>query len=88
MVVEAAERKTEVSLKKGDVLYLANTDDGIVEKAIVSSVHTEGGRVGSFRVDFPETGDYDEYEGSTLGKNFFTDMYLALAGLRCVRCGA
>ena len=84
MVVEASDKKNGVTLKKGDVLYLANTDDGIVEKAVVSSVHTEDGRVGSFRVDFPETGDYDEYEG----KNFFTDMYLALAGLRCVRCGA
>lgn len=67
------EKEDYLSLEKGDTVYYVNIDEGMVEKAIIFSIHIKDNKVDSFSCDFPDCNDFDEFKGSALGNSFFID---------------
>lgn len=67
------------SMKKGDEVWYVGDD--YIERGIVFSVERKENKIASFCVDFPDSGDFDEFDGDCLGKCFFMDQNLARLAL-------
>ena len=73
-----------LSLKSGDPIYYADTEEGRVEEGRVFSIHIQGEKIDEFFVEFPESNDFDGFDGKALGKSFFIDKSRAEDALK--RC--
>ncbi len=67
------EKEDYLSLEKGDDIYYVDKTEGVVEKGIIFSVQIKNNAVDAFSVEFPESGDFDEFNGWALGDCFFID---------------
>lgn len=62
------------NLRQGDDIWYANSAEQIVEHGIISSIYfIKNNKVDSFSVDF-DCGDFDEFDGTALGKSFFMNQ--------------
>jgi hypothetical protein len=59
-----------LNLRRGDDIWYADEDEGIVEHGTIHHVAIKNGKVDAFSVNF-DCGDFDEFCGSGLGKHFF-----------------
>ena len=85
IIAAVNEKEDYLSLEKGSRIYYANCDEGVVETGIVYSIHIRDDRVvDSFTVEFPECGDFDEFDGESLGKGFFIDKDRARNALKAL----
>lgn len=61
----------ETALTPGTELWRVDEETGEVERAVVTTVQYQEGKLESFGADFPDSGDFDEFFGSALGSSFF-----------------
>ena len=77
-LIEAKTRYAD--LKVGVKVWYVDFETGEIETGTISSVHFKGGKLDSFSVDF-DCGDFDEFSGKAMGKDFFlreADAHTAL----------
>lgn len=67
-------------LRRGCPIWYVDFETGEIESGTVCGVHFKNGTVDSFSVDFA-CGDFDEFNGSALGKSFFIHKENASAAL-------
>jgi uncharacterized Zn-binding protein involved in type VI secretion len=59
-----------LNLRRGDDIWYADEDEGVVEHGTIHSIHIYNNDVKVFSVNF-DNGDFDEFCGSGLGVHFF-----------------
>ena len=59
-----------LNLRRGDDIWYANEEEHVVEHGIIHHVLIKNGKVDTFSVNF-DNGDFDEFDGSGLGKHYF-----------------
>ena len=69
-------------LQPKDTIWYVDDDEKIIERGIVSDVLYKGNQLLSFSVDFPDTDEFDEFNGTALGTCFFTSEEMAKSMLR------
>lgn len=68
-------------LKVGTKVWYVDFETGEIETGTISSVYFKEGKLDSFSVDF-DCGDFDEFFGKAIGKEFFLSEDDACAALR------
>ena len=75
------EKQRSEMLKTGPTVYYVD-NNGKIERGVVTSVYYDKGRLESFGIEFPESGDFDEFYGEAWGDCFFGSEEEALDRLR------
>lgn len=76
------EKQLSEMLESEATVYYLDDDDGKIERGVVTSVEYDGEKLVSFGVEFPESGDFDEFFGEAWGDCFFSSEEDALNKLR------
>lgn len=71
--------------KVGNSIWYVDFDTGTVEEGKIFDIQYNNGHIGSFSVEFKETGDFDEFYGDGIGRYFFPSADMANVALRSVR---
>ena len=79
-IMELEKQRSEM-LKTGPTVYYVD-NDGKIERGVVTSICYDKGRLESFGIEFPESGDFDEFWGNAWGDCFFSSEEEALDRLR------
>ena len=82
IIAKLNETEDYLSLKAGDTIYYVDTEEGYVEEGKIFSIHIKGEKVDEFFVEFPESNDFDGFDGKALGKTFFIDKSCAEDALK------
>ena len=75
------EKQRSEMLKAGPTVYYVD-DNGKIERGVVTGVCYDKGKLESFGIEFPESGDFDEFYGEAWGDCFFGSKEDALDRLR------
>ena len=78
-LIEAKAKYTD--LKVGAKVWYVDFETGEIETGTLSGVYFKDGKLDSFSVDF-DCGDFDEFLGKAMGKDFFLSGDDACAALR------
>ena len=63
--------QAEEVLVAGTEVWYVNKDEGCLEHGVVETVYYKEGNLDSIGVNFPDSNDYDVFDGSALGRSLF-----------------
>ena len=79
--VKEAPREKAAELAKGSIVFYVDRVKGEIDRGEVFDVYGKNGKVVLFSVDFPESGNFDDFLGSAWGSCIFGSEEEARAAL-------